>query len=185
MNPKGGASLALRDRTSLKHKEKILAEKQQADLPRFSRRWVLAGAVAAVAGGFAVREYRLIPPDYAGDKLSAEQAHQAAASGAVTLIDIRTPGEWKSSGGGVGAHPLDLRRADFIQALTAIVGPDRSQPIALICARGVRSARLSLVLTKAGFSNIIDVPEGMLGSRAGPGWLATGLPVVSYKGPTG
>lgn len=160
-------------------------KKQQTNLPKISRRWVLAGAVAVVAGGFAVREYRLIPPDYAGDKLSAEQAHQAATSGEVTLIDIRTPGEWKSLGVGEGAYPLDLRRADFIDALTAIVGPDRGQPIALICARGVRSARLSLVLSKAGFTNIIDVPEGMLGSRAGPGWINTGLPVVSYKEPTG
>lgn len=162
-----------------------MVEKQQTDSPRFSRRWVLAGAVVAVAGGFAVREYRLIPPDYAGDKLTVEQAHQAAASGEVTLIDIRTPREWTSSGVGAGAHPLDLRRADFIAALTAIVGPDRDHPIALICARGVRSARLSLVLSKAGFTNIIDVPEGMLGSRAGPGWVKTGLPVVSYKEPSG
>lgn len=36
-------------------------------------------------------------------------------------------------------------------------------------------------LRAAGFTQIIDVPEGMLGSGAGPGWLKRGLPVVTYK----
>ena len=39
-------------------------------------------------------------------------------------------------------------------------------------------------MTKAGFSNIIDVPEGMLGSAAGPGWLAADLPTLPYEEPT-
>jgi hypothetical protein len=29
----------------------------------------------------------------------------------------------------------------------------------------------------AGFTRILDVPEGMVGSAAGPGWIARGLPV--------
>ncbi|WP_171174687.1 rhodanese-like domain-containing protein [Ruegeria sp. HKCCD8929] len=149
-----------------------------------TRRWVLLGA-AAVAGTWAVREYRLTPPDYAGGKLSVSNAHRSAVAGEVVLIDIRTPREWRASGIGEGAHPIDMRRADFVQALTAVVGPDRSQPIALICARGVRSARLSLHLTEAGFTNIIDVPEGMLGSRAGPGWVRVGLPLHDYEGDAG
>jgi hypothetical protein len=37
---------------------------------------------------------------------------------------------------------------------------------------------MSNLLENAGFTNIIDVPEGMMGSRAGPGWLKRGLPVV-------
>ncbi|MEX0319365.1 MAG: rhodanese-like domain-containing protein [Ruegeria sp.] len=149
-----------------------------------TRRWVLLGA-AAVAGTWAVREYRLTPPDYAGGKLSVADAHRSAMAGEVVLVDIRTPREWRASGIGEGAHPIDMRREDFVQALTAVVGPDRSQPIALICARGVRSARLSLHLTEAGFTNIIDVPEGMLGSRAGSGWVRAGLPVRNYEGDAG
>jgi len=35
------------------------------------------------------------------------------------------------------------------------------------------------VLEKAGFTRIVDIPEGMLGSSAGPGWLARDLPVVT------
>jgi rhodanese-related sulfurtransferase len=41
----------------------------------------------------------------------------------------------------------------------------------------VRSSRLSRTLRDAGYSNVIDVPEGMLGSYAGPGWLERGLPL--------
>jgi hypothetical protein len=37
---------------------------------------------------------------------------------------------------------------------------------------------MSARLAEAGFTGIVDVPEGMLGSSAGPGWLARDLPVV-------
>ncbi|WP_241484018.1 rhodanese-like domain-containing protein [Ruegeria sp. ANG-R] len=146
-----------------------------------ARRWVLLGAGGALVGGFAIREYRLIPQNYAGVQITVSNAHQQAQEGAVYLIDIRTPREWRSTGVGDGAHPIDMRRDDFVQALDRLTGGNRTAPIALICARGVRSARLSNQLTEAGFSNIIDVPEGMLGSAAGPGWVRAGLPVNGYK----
>ncbi|WGI23243.1 rhodanese-like domain-containing protein [Amylibacter sp. IMCC11727] len=111
-------------------------------------------------------------------KLSVEDAHDLALEGAITLVDIRRPDEWALTGVGVGAKPLDMRRKDFVAQLDGLVGGDRSQPIAVMCARGVRSKWLSRQLEIAGFTQIIDVPEGMLGSRAGPGWLRTGLPVV-------
>ena len=75
-----------------------------------------------------------------------------------------------------------MRRDDFVQALTELVAGDLNSPVALICARGVRSARMSNKLTAAGFTQIIDVPEGMLGSAAGPGWVRAGLPVMEYEG---
>ncbi|MEO0931960.1 MAG: rhodanese-like domain-containing protein, partial [Pseudomonadota bacterium] len=46
-----------------------------------------------------------------------------------------------------------------------------------ICARGVRSARMTNRLTQAGLTQIIDIPEGMLGSFAGPGWVKRDLPI--------
>ncbi|MEX0328473.1 MAG: rhodanese-like domain-containing protein [Ruegeria sp.] len=147
-----------------------------------SRRSVILGAGAAIAAGFAIREYRLIPQDYAGGQIDVAQAHEQAVSGDILLVDIRTPKEWQTTGIGEGAVPLDMRREDFAQALSDLVSGDRDQPIALICARGVRSARLSNRLTEAGFAQIIDVPEGMLGSAAGPGWVRTGLPVRNYEG---
>ena len=82
---------------------------------------------------------------------------------------------------GEGAIPIDMRRPDFTDALRAEIVGREDVPVALICARGVRSARLSQRLAEAGFTNIIDVPEGMLGSGAGPGWLKRGLPVVQIS----
>lgn len=108
--------------------------------------------------------------------LSVQDAHAAANSGAITLIDIRRPDEWARTGIGAGALPIDMRDPDFTEQLLTQVA-DKNAPIALICARGVRSRGLTKKLTAAGFTNIIDVPEGMLGSGAGPGWLGAGLPV--------
>ncbi len=145
-----------------------------------TRSRLLIGIVLlSVAAALIAYRLSLVPPDYSGNRLSVAEAHQQATDGKVVLIDIRRPKEWQHTGVPRGATPLDMRRDDFEPALSAIVGPDRSRPIALICARGVRSARLALALTEAGYSNIIDVPEGMLGSAAGPGWLASGLPVTS------
>ncbi|MEC9104216.1 MAG: rhodanese-like domain-containing protein, partial [Pseudomonadota bacterium] len=33
-------------------------------------------------------------------------------------------------------------------------------------------------LMRAGYTGYADISEGMLGSGAGPGWIAAGLPVV-------
>ena len=37
-------------------------------------------------------------------------------------------------------------------------------------------------LAEAGFASVLNVPEGMLGSGAGPGWVKRGLPVVQVSG---
>jgi len=42
----------------------------------------------------------------------------------------------------------------------------------------VRSKWLTAALINAGLTHVIDVPEGMVGSNAGPGWVARGLPLV-------
>ena len=83
------------------------------------------------------------------------------------------------TGSGEHAVRLDMRRDDFVDALLEKTRGSKDVPVALICARGVRSARLNNQLVEAGFTNLIDVPEGMLGSAAGPGWLKRGLPVTS------
>ncbi|MEY8828002.1 rhodanese-like domain-containing protein [Sedimentitalea sp. XS_ASV28] len=140
---------------------------------------ILIGVVLlAVAAALVVYRLSLIPPDYAGRSISVEQAHELASRGELVLIDIRRPEEWKRTGIPAGASPLDMRRPDFQATLAEIADADRSRPIALICARGVRSARMAQALSAAGYTDIIDVPEGMLGSAAGPGWLASNLPVT-------
>lgn len=150
---------------------------------RRSFKWIIVAVLAVAAVTFVVGPgrnliYAALAETPPGDSLSVQDAHARAISGGIILVDIRRPDEWASTGSGEGAHRLDMRRDDFIAALDEIAGGDRAAPIALICARGVRSSRMANRLAEAGFTQIIDVPEGMLGSRAGPGWLASGLPVV-------
>lgn len=135
------------------------------------------GAICAVAGGSVAARWFNIWAQTGENTLSVADAHRAALDGAVLLIDIRRPDEWALTGVGEGAVPLDMRREDFIDALLELVAQDRARSIALICARGVRSRHLGAKLARAGFTRIIDVPEGMLGSGAGPGWIKHGLPV--------
>jgi rhodanese-related sulfurtransferase len=146
---------------------------------RLTRRGLLVFGVAgmATAAAVAAQWYNLLGANDAS-ALTPPQAHAAARSGEVLLIDIRRPEEWARTGIGEGAVALDMRRPDFEDALLRVAGNDAARSIALICARGVRSRRMSERLLAAGFTGIVDVPEGMLGSGAGPGWLRRGLPVV-------
>lgn len=128
---------------------------------------LLAGKVPAQGVPAAALDGELTPPE----------AFELANAGDIYLIDIRRPDEWASTGSGVGAHRLDMRRDDFVDALLALVEGNTAAPVAVICARGHRSNRMSRALRDAGFTNLIDVPEGMLGSRAGPGWIDRGLPL--------
>ena len=141
---------------------------------------LIAGAAAEAGMGFWW--HRRQPPDHDQPRLTAAEAFALAKEGEITLVDSRTPQEWRASGVPAGSHQIDMRRDDFIAALQAATGPDLAAPVALICARGVRSARLTLALAEAGFTNVMDVPEGMLGSGEGPGWIAGNLPVARWEG---
>lgn len=150
------------------------------------RRAFLGGGALVLlsAGGFVAADgqnlfYSAITEDFPGGILTAPEAFDQTARGEITLIDIRRPDEWARTGSGEGAHRIDLRDDDFAARVQAAASGDLNAPVALICARGVRSARVSNQLIQAGFTNIIDIPEGMLGSAAGPGWIARGLPLVT------
>lgn len=149
---------------------------------RLNRRGLLIGGVVVASALVLARWQYLTPPAHTGGRLSVSEAYDQALNGDITLVDIRTPREWRATGVPQGGHLIDMRREDFTDALQAVVGTDKNAPVALICARGVRSARMTLRLNEAGFTNIIDVPEGMLGSKAGPGWIKTELPVVQWNG---
>lgn len=143
---------------------------------RMTRRLLIGGGIGLVAGTIAWSQMTKLPFD--GKAVDPITAHKLALSGEITLVDIRRPDEWANTGTGEGAHQLDMRQKDFIDALDELVAGDRSKPVALICARGVRSNRMSQRLSDAGYTNIIDVPEGMQGSKAGPGWVKRDLPLI-------
>ncbi|MEM7489058.1 MAG: rhodanese-like domain-containing protein [Pseudomonadota bacterium] len=148
--------------------------------PIVGRRTILLGGGATLVAAGAVGAVLTYTRDrFTGDELSPPDVLAALRADDLILVDIRRPDEWAETGIAEGATPLDMRRDDFLPALEALVDGDLDRRIALICARGVRSDRLSARLAETGFTRIVDVPEGMLGSGAGPGWLARGLPVVS------
>ena len=136
------------------------------------------GGVALAASGFGIGRWYTLRADIGDGTISAPDAAAAAISGDIILVDIRRPDEWAKTGVPQGAVPLDMRRDDFTQALLTAMGGRKDRPVALVCARGIRSGRISARLSEAGFTHVIDVSEGMLGSRAGPGWLKRGLPLV-------
>lgn len=148
--------------------------------PLFTRRRAIGLGAAVVLTGSAVFGGRWfnITARNEGTALTPLQAHAQALAGQLMLVDIRQPDEWALTGVGQGAHPLDMRNPDFAAELGGLVQGDPDRPIALICARGVRSRYLAGQLAKSGFDNVRDVPEGMLGSGAGPGWIKRGLPVA-------
>lgn len=98
----------------------------------------------------------------------------------VTIIDVRRPDEWRHTGTIEGSHPImffdrngsyDVRA--WLDQLSEVV--DKDQPIALICAAGVRSSSIANLLDKRlGFSAVFNVTEGM------NQWVAEKRPVVKW-----
>lgn len=120
-------------------------------------------------------------PAAAADEVAAPQALEQAQAGQLTIIDIRTPDEWRQTGVVPGAKRVDMYMAGgpaaFLNGILAAAGGDKSAPVALICRTGNRSAKAAAFLRSQGFTSVVDIGEGMAGSGKGPGWLKRGLPV--------
>jgi rhodanese-related sulfurtransferase len=105
----------------------------------------------------------------------------AAYSGpapSTTLIDVREPNEWAETGMPAGSVGVAISRADFVDAVTKTMGGDKTRPVAVICRSGTRSQRAAKALTDAGFTNVTNIGDGMIGRKeVGSGWLASGLPL--------
>jgi rhodanese-related sulfurtransferase len=114
--------------------------------------------------------------------LTPEEARTMAERGDLTIIDIRLPVEWERTGLPQGALAIALQdqtlqpRGDFVADVLEALAGDPTKPIALICARGHRSAFAQQLLVDTGFTQVHDISEGMLGGEYGPGWLARSLP---------
>lgn len=119
--------------------------------------------------------------------MSAPDAAAAVAAGKITLIDIRTPPEWKQTGVATGAKRLNMLHPQgapgFASQLLAEVDGDRNAPIALICRTGNRTTQVQLYLQSVGFTRVYNVKEGMAGSSAGPGWIKRGLAIETCATP--
>jgi rhodanese-related sulfurtransferase len=121
----------------------------------------------------------------AGPTLAAPDAYAQAQAGQLTLIDIRRPDEWRQTGVAAGALRINMVHpqggSGFVRQVAAELDGDRDAPIGLICRTGNRTTHMQQVLREAGFTHVYNIKEGMVGSAAGPGWIARGLPVESCK----
>ena len=115
------------------------------------------------------------------DIWSAAQTYEAMELDQIRLIDVRSRQEWADTGVALGAWLISMHEPRFPERL--FMAKDTADPrkIALICATGGRTGRLIRALRKAQYDGFIDVSEGMLGSKNGPGWIASRLPVVDME----
>ncbi len=117
--------------------------------------------------------------------VSPDQALQLARGDRVTIIDIRRPDEWRQSGLPAGAERATVRLSrgpnEFLNKIAKLTQGDKSKPIALICAAGVRSGYAAKLLASRGYTQVMDISEGMLGNGHGAGWLARDLPISIFK----
>ena len=112
-----------------------------------------------------------------GPTLSAPDALAKSRAGEITLVDIRTPQEWRETGIAAGALTIDMTRKTFVEEILRAVDGDKDAPIAIICRTGNRTTYTQKALQEIGFTHVYNVKEGMAGSGAGPGWVRRGLPL--------
>ncbi len=158
---------------------------------QLNRRLVLFGlASLAAAGSFSGfgTSLRASEKDAAlaaldSRNISGAEALERSQRGEMTIVDVRSPQEWKQTGVPAGARPVTIHDPrgleGFIQAMKRSVNGKLDTPVALICARGNRSTRALNALQAAGFTEVLNIREGMLGSTSGSGWLAQNLPLDS------
>ena len=105
--------------------------------------------------------------------IEPKELAERKASGAVELIDVRTPAEYNGlHADGAENHPLDqLDPAAIMQGRNG----DADQPLYLICQMGGRSMKACEKFVAAGYTNVVNVSGGTTL------WHEHGLPVVKGK----
>jgi rhodanese-related sulfurtransferase len=120
-----------------------------------------------------------------GTVMTAGEAHAQALAGHVVLVDIRTPEEWAATGVPASGHAVTMHQAGpvFVAELKQAMGGDTTKSLAIICNSGNRTSNIYADLQRAGFTNLINVAEGMWGGPFGQGWLKAGLPLRTTTAP--
>ncbi|MEI7611666.1 MAG: rhodanese-like domain-containing protein [Betaproteobacteria bacterium] len=105
------------------------------------------------------------------------QLARLSASG-VPVIDVRTEGEWKSTGIIAGSKTLTFfdetgrsNPAQWLEQVKKLAGPD--QPLILICRSGSRSQAVARFLSEqSGYATVYNAGKGIIG------WSGEGRAVV-------
>jgi hydroxyacylglutathione hydrolase len=85
---------------------------------------------------------------------------------AITLLDVRNPGEWKS---GHIEGAVHISGGDLPKQIASVPA---GKPIYIICGSGYRSSVSASVLAHHGRTQIVNVNGGVTA------WKSQGLPVV-------
>lgn len=85
----------------------------------------------------------------------------------ITILDVRTPGEYKS-GHIMGAVNIDIRQADAANRITAL---NKKATYLVYCRTNNRSKAVSDFMIQNGFTNIYQMVDGIVG------WNANALPL--------
>ena len=117
----------------------------------------------------------------AGESMSPTDALKQVEAGEMILLDIRTPQEWKQTGIASVAIPLTMHSKEFLAGFKKVVENNPGKKIGIICATGGRTQWLQAELAKRGLAPVIDVSEGMMGNKKGPGWIARGMEIKKIK----
>lgn len=95
----------------------------------------------------------------------------------VTLIDVRSPAEYRSGHvkGAISLPLDDLDGADLVQR-TGVPGIGRESPLYLTCKAGMRAQQAAERLSQSGYDNLVLLQGGT------DAWLHAGLPVRGAPG---
>ena len=120
--------------------------------------------------------------------MAADSAWALMSRDSLLVVDVRTGREWRATGLPEKAMGISLAGGgvtSFVDTVLEAVDGDRSRPVAMICASGVRSARAADILRQHGFVEVYDIAEGMMGNGHGPGWIERGLPLRAMDDASG
>ena len=131
-------------------------------MSRTLRLLLLAGTgllAVACSGSDAVRGVRAVP---------AVEAASLLDDPATVILDIRTPPEVAQARLPGELVHLDFYEPDFAAQVAEL---DRDATYLLYCRSGNRSGQARAVFEQLGFSDVVDVSDGIIG------WVDAGLPI--------
>ena len=88
-----------------------------------------------------------------------DEARRLLAAGEVTVLDVRTPGEYDQLGHIPGAWLIPV---DLASSAPAVL-PDDGKPVLVYCEHGVRSVAASELLAAAGIAEVLNLAGGLAG----------------------
>jgi tellurite methyltransferase len=102
--------------------------------------------------------------------ITHQEAVELLATGEVTVLDVRTPGEYEQLGHIPGSLLIPV---DLVASAPAVL-PDDQKPVLVYCEHGVRSVAASQLLSTAGIARVLNLAGG-LAAWSGPREFGPGV----------